>query len=390
MHLISKHSERVRLGVIGCGPITLNAHADAIAKAANIHLQAIADRDEVLLENMSQRLGPTRTYRDGRELIHDPEVDLVLIAVHDRFHVPLAREALAAGKHILIEKPLGVTVEECEELRQLVSKDRIFAVGCNRRFLPGVRATREFLESEGGEVLSYTSHYYDSTFRHALTQANKFPPSVQPGGLVARPQGPDWKTTDTRAYNWLTHAPHLLDLARHLIGPIVSIRASHHEIKLRRYLSAGAEDVTRGHVWRVELRFANHASGQSLLLLPRAGEFEEGFQLHATGGHVTCSFPYVWFQREQTSIYSAARKGFWSPDAQDCHTFRLQLESLVQSILTGAAQVNANLEDGIACVKALVAGSYSALHDGKWVDLETVAGDVANPRVWRRDLDTVA
>ena len=48
----TQSSERIRLGVIGCGPITLNAHADAIAKAANIQLGAIADRDELLLSDM--------------------------------------------------------------------------------------------------------------------------------------------------------------------------------------------------------------------------------------------------------------------------------------------------------------------------------------------------
>jgi predicted dehydrogenase len=385
-----KYSERVRLGVIGCGPITLNAHADAIAKASNIQLQAIADRDEALLADMSHRLRPAHTYRDGEDLLNDPKIDLVLIAVHDRFHVPLARKALAAGKHVLIEKPLGVTVEECEELRQLVPQNQIFAVGCNRRFLPGVRATKHFLDEEGGEVMSYTSYYYDSTFRHAVTQANKFPPAVQSGSNVTRPQGPDWKTTNKRIYNWLTHAPHLIDMARHLIGPISAVRATHREVRLGRNVTNGKADSTHGHVWRVELQFANGASGHSLLLLPRAGEFEEGFELHCAGGHVNCSFPYVWFQREQTRIYSAARKMFWSPDAQDCHTFRLQLEALAQSILTGAPQINADLEDGIACVKALVAGSYSALHDGRWTDTEMVSGDVANPRARGCDLSTLA
>lgn len=379
-------SEVVRLGVIGCGPITLNAHADAIAKAANIRLQALADRDEALLHDMSARLRPARAYRDADDLLDDPDVDLVLIAVHDRFHVPLARKALAAGKHILIEKPLGVTVEECEELRHLVPKNKVLAVGCNRRFLPGVRATKRFLEEEGGEVMSYNGYYYDSTFRHAVTQANKFPPAVTPAGNVVRPQGPDWKTTNTRLYSWLTHGPHLLDLARHLIGPISSVRAVHREVPIARADASGPAAPVRGHVWRVELRFANGVTGQCLLLLPRAGEFEEGFELHCAGGHVTCSYPYVWYQRETTRIYSAARKMFLSPDAQDCHTFRLQLEALAASIITGGPQINATLEDGIACVQTLVAASYSSLHDGRWIDVDAVCGDLANPSVRGRDL----
>ena len=148
-------SERIRVGVIGCGPITLNAHADAIAKAANIELEAIADRDEVLLTEMTHRLRPARAYRDGGDLLNDPRVELVVIAVHDRFHVPLARKALAAGKHVLVEKPLGISVEECEGLRDSLANDRMLAVGCNRQFLPGGRATKRFLLEEGGEVISY-------------------------------------------------------------------------------------------------------------------------------------------------------------------------------------------------------------------------------------------
>ena len=385
-----KESERVRLGVIGCGPITLNAHADAIAKAKNIQLQALSDKDPSLLADMSNRLQPINTYRDGDDLINDPKVDLVLIAVHDRFHVPLARSALAAGKHVLIEKPLGVAVEECEQLRQDYPSNVALAVGCNRRFLPGVRATKQFLQEEGGELLSYDSYYYDSTFRHGVTQANKFPVPVKPSGYVARPQGPDWRITDRRTYNWLTHAPHLLDLARYLNGPISAVRAIHREVKAAPENAGDRSDTFGSHVWQIDLRFVNGVTGHSLLLLPRAGEFEEGFELHCSGGHVTCSYPYVWFQREETKIYSAARRMFWSPDAQDCHTFRLQLEAFAHSILTGAPLVNADLEDGIACVKALVAGSYSALHDGKWTDIESVGGDAANPVARSRDRLAIA
>ena len=372
----NKFADRIRLGVIGCGPIMLNGHADAIAKAAHIQLEALADRDQTLLAAMRDRLHPARTYQNGEDLLNDPRVELVLLAVHDRFHVPLARKALSAGKHVLVEKPLGIDVEECESLRPWMTADRVFAVGCNRRFLPGVQATKRFLREEGGEVISYRSHYYDSTFRHAVTQPNKFPPAIPPGGNVIQPHGPDWKSSDPRVYSLLTHSPHLLDLARYLIGPISAVRATDRESRL---LANGSLSSTRGHVWFLELRFTHGPVGQCLLLLPRAGEFEEGFELHSTGGHVTCSYPYIWFQRENTRIYSAASKEFRSPDAQDCHTFRLQLEMLARSILTGAPQVNTNLEDGIACVKTLVAAAYSACNQGEWIDIDSVAGDVANP-----------
>ena len=80
------------------------------------------------------------------------------------------------------------------------------------------------------------------------------------------------------------------------------------------------------------------------------------------------------------------------PDGQDTNTFRLQLEALADTILQGAPMVNANLEDGIAAVKVMVAISHSARHGGDWVNVEEVEGDLANsflkrpklPPAWKR------
>lgn len=69
---------------------------------------------------MKDRLRSACAYKDAEELLSNPKVDFVLIAVQDRFHVPLARQALATGKHVLVEKPLGITVGECEQLRTLI------------------------------------------------------------------------------------------------------------------------------------------------------------------------------------------------------------------------------------------------------------------------------
>jgi len=61
----------------------------------------------------------------------------VLIATADEFHVPLCQRAVAAGKHIFVEKPLGVTVEECEDLRRpLQVTGLVLQVGHNKRFDP--------------------------------------------------------------------------------------------------------------------------------------------------------------------------------------------------------------------------------------------------------------
>ena len=125
--------------MLGCGPIAQIAHFDAVRKARNAELYAICDLADDLRERMAMLHQPLKVYSDAATLLADPEVEAVLIGVADQFHVSLAMEAIRAGKHVLVEKPLGVTVEECEQLRAEVSRHgRILQVGNNRRFDPGI------------------------------------------------------------------------------------------------------------------------------------------------------------------------------------------------------------------------------------------------------------
>jgi predicted dehydrogenase len=369
-----------RIGIIGCGPIAQNAHLPAIEKARDVRLQAIAETDAALREQVLLRYHPQTVYKHSDEIFADPNVDLVILAVGDGLHVRLAMDAIRAGKHVLVEKPLGISTQECESLRSLVRPDRVFAVGCNRRFLPGVKAAKAFA-SRSQTIASYTAFYYDSTFRHRVTQPNLFPLEMQNSGRITRGAGTDWKTTDRRIYNLLTHSPHLLDLAGNLVGPIEKVRAIHRE----RDITSEAGSRIVSHVWHVDVGFVpkpgenEGATGHFELVLPRRGEFAEGFKLETNLGRALVEYPYVWFQREErVEIYEAHTKTISRPDGQDTNTFRLQLEALADTILQGAPLVNANLEDGIAAVKAMVAIGHSARHGGDWVNVEEVEGDLAH------------
>jgi predicted dehydrogenase len=109
---------KLRIGLVGCGPIAQNAHLPAIEKARDIRLQAIADTDAALRESVSLRYCPRSVYKHSDEIFADPNVDLVVLAVGDRFHVPLAMNAVRAGKHVLVEKPLGVRTQECDNFQR--------------------------------------------------------------------------------------------------------------------------------------------------------------------------------------------------------------------------------------------------------------------------------
>ena len=111
---MKKDDRRLRIGLLGCGPIAQAAHLDAIRKARNAELYALCDVAKGLTDRLAASCQPEAVYNDFAAMLADPNVEAVVIAVADQFHVPLCRQALAAGKPVLIEKPLGVTVEECE------------------------------------------------------------------------------------------------------------------------------------------------------------------------------------------------------------------------------------------------------------------------------------
>src|SRR5947209_6122722 len=148
---MKKEKRLLRIGVLGCGPIAQFAHFDACRKARNAELYAICDVAEELLTRMAAIHTPKATYRKYEEMLADANVEAVIVAVSDQFHVPLALKALAAGKHVLVEKPLGTAIEECEKLATEVTRSKLLLqVGNNRRFDPGVEFAQRFIREQLG------------------------------------------------------------------------------------------------------------------------------------------------------------------------------------------------------------------------------------------------
>ena len=140
---MKKDPRLLRLGILGCGPIAQIAHFDAVRKARNAELYAICDVADDLREKMAVIHSPRATYRNYADMLADPQVEAVVIGVADQYHVPLALEAVAAGKHVLVEKPLGVNLEECESLRDKLRETKlVLQIGNNRRFDPGIAFAR--------------------------------------------------------------------------------------------------------------------------------------------------------------------------------------------------------------------------------------------------------
>ncbi|MSN26417.1 MAG: gfo/Idh/MocA family oxidoreductase [Geobacter sp.] len=123
----------LRTAVIGVGYLG-NFHAQKYAMIDGVELIGVVDNDPKRAADIAATLG-TKAYSDHRELIG--LVDAVSVVVPTQFHHSVAKDFLAAGVHVLIEKPITVTIEEADELIALAEKNRaVFQVGHLERFNP--------------------------------------------------------------------------------------------------------------------------------------------------------------------------------------------------------------------------------------------------------------
>ncbi len=109
-----KESNCLGVGILGCGPISQFAHLESAQKARNVILRAVCDADESLAQRFGNFYDAEHIYLNYDDMLANPAVQAVIIATSDAFHVPGALKALAAGKHVLCEKPLGVSIEEVD------------------------------------------------------------------------------------------------------------------------------------------------------------------------------------------------------------------------------------------------------------------------------------
>ncbi len=215
-----KEERRLKVGVLGCGPIAQAAHLESCAKACNADLHAICDVAPDLLDRMAATHKPAKAYSDYDAMLDDPKLDAVIIATADAFHVSASIQALDAGKHVLCEKPVATSVEDAVTLRAAVeASGKTFQIGHMKRFDAGIEAARDFIATEIGELLALKAWYCDSTHRYDMTDA------VQP--LIIKSDSARLPKEDPKAdkqrYLMLAHGCHLVDTARFLAGEITEV-----------------------------------------------------------------------------------------------------------------------------------------------------------------------
>lgn len=116
----------VNWGVISCAGIADSAVISGIKAASNAKLYAISSRSKEKLEGYIQKHKPVKAYQSYNDLLDDPDIDAVYIPLPNSLHCEWVFKAAEKKKHILCEKPLGITAKEVELMREVCAKNGVF------------------------------------------------------------------------------------------------------------------------------------------------------------------------------------------------------------------------------------------------------------------------
>lgn len=107
---------KVRIAIIGAGAVSDYHHVPGIRLDPRAELAAVCDPNKDLLEEREVQWGPIKTATDYRAIAVDPDIDAAIIATPNDTHRPIALACIAAGKHVMCEKPLGLDYAESREM----------------------------------------------------------------------------------------------------------------------------------------------------------------------------------------------------------------------------------------------------------------------------------
>lgn len=136
-------SGTVRIGIIGCGAIGVE-HARALAQVDGARIIACCDADPVRADAFCREYNADYATADSARLIADPAIDAVYILTHHDTHASLSIQAAQAGKHVFVEKPLALTVEDCLRVGRAVKQHGVtLMTGFKMRYYDLVQQMRE-------------------------------------------------------------------------------------------------------------------------------------------------------------------------------------------------------------------------------------------------------
>lgn len=198
MALARKGAARSGVGVavIGAGGFATGVHLPNLARLSGCRLEAVCARTGPKAKQAAERFGARYCTTDYNEILSDDKVDAVIVATRHNVHAEITLAALRAGKHVFVEKPLALTVEDAEAICALAAETgKLVSVGFNRRCSRYAEAARDALRTAAGPA---SIHYRCNAGPLPVTHWTRDP--LEGGGRI------------------LGEAVHFFDLCRWLSG----------------------------------------------------------------------------------------------------------------------------------------------------------------------------
>ena len=202
----------IRWGMIGCGEVAEMKSGPGLYRAAHSQLVAVADRNPGRAEDFARRHGVARWHDDAEAIIRAPDIDIVYIATMTESHRDLVLRCAAAGKAVLTEKPMAMTVADCNAMIAACREAGVpLWVAYYRRALPRFLKVRELVQSGAiGDVrMVITRHFQRIPTPEQLRGPFwgwRLDPARSGGGIFFEAVG------------------HTLDILDFILGPIAAVR----------------------------------------------------------------------------------------------------------------------------------------------------------------------
>ena len=197
----------IRFAIYGCGVIS-GTHALALADVEGAELVACADFKPAAAESFAEKQ-QIRMIQDWNALLQDPEIDAVCICTPSGTHAPLAIEAMNAGKHVVLEKPMALTIAQCDEIIAVSEKTNSkITIISQLRTEPDIIRAKELIESGAlGKITMAQLHmcyYRPTTYYEGSWRGTK---AMDGGGAL------------------MNQGIHGVDLLRYLMGPVKNVQS---------------------------------------------------------------------------------------------------------------------------------------------------------------------
>jgi predicted dehydrogenase len=160
----------INAAVIGYGLAGRAFHAPIINCLEEFHLKAIYTKNKTSGEEIHRRYENTAVVTDVKDIFEDETIELVVIATPNEFHYPLAAEAIAANKNVVVDKPFTITSQDADQLIKLAQeKNTVLSVYQNRRWDSDFLTVKKLIESGMlGKLVEFESHFdrFKNTTNH--------------------------------------------------------------------------------------------------------------------------------------------------------------------------------------------------------------------------------